>query len=175
MSAALAHVNALDKRGFIALLGPLYEHSPWAAERAIEAKPFASIDALAAALRTAVDRASDAERLQLIRAHPELAGEKLRAKALTSSSMSEQASIGLDGLDAQEIARWTALNAAYRERFGFPFIICVRLHAKDEILAALQKRLGRSDEEEKAEAIRQIHDIARLRLNDVLARLGGAP
>jgi 2-oxo-4-hydroxy-4-carboxy-5-ureidoimidazoline decarboxylase len=168
---AIEHISALDKAGLIALLGPLYEHSPWAAERAFATAPFDDVESVGASLRAAVDVASEAEKLQLIRAHPELAGEKLRAKALTESSMSEQASRGLDQLGEEELQRWTALNAAYRERFGFPFVICVRLHSKDEIVAAMERRLKRTEAEERAEAIAQIHDIARLRLEDLATRL----
>jgi 2-oxo-4-hydroxy-4-carboxy-5-ureidoimidazoline decarboxylase len=168
---AIEHIRALDKAGFIALLGPLYEHSPWAAERAFAVGSFDDVEAVGASLRAAVDMASEDERLQLIRAHPELAGEKLRAKALTESSLSEQASRGLDQLGEEELQRWTALNAAYRDKFGFPFVICVRLHSKDEIVAAMERRLRRTAQEERAEAIRQIHDIARLRVQDIAARL----
>lgn len=171
MGGAIEHINALDKAGFVALLGSLYEHSPWAAERAFAVRPFDDVGAVGASLRAAVDMASDADRLQLIRAHPELASEKLRAKALTESSMSEQASRGLDKLDDAELQRWTALNATYRETFGFPFVICVRLHSKDEIVAAMERRLKRTEAEERAEAIRQINDIARLRLEDLAAKL----
>jgi 2-oxo-4-hydroxy-4-carboxy-5-ureidoimidazoline decarboxylase len=171
MGSAIEHIRALDKEGFVALLGPLYEHSPWAAERAFAVGPFDDVEAVGASLRAAVDMASEAEKLQLIRAHPELAGEKLRAKALTESSMSEQASRGLDQLGQDELQRWTALNVAYREAFGFPFVICVRLHSKDEIVAAMERRLRRTEGGERAEAIRQIHDIARLRLADLTARL----
>jgi 2-oxo-4-hydroxy-4-carboxy-5-ureidoimidazoline decarboxylase len=169
--SAIAHINALNKAEFVALLGSLYEHSPWAAEKAFAVRPFDDADALGASLRAAVDMASEAEKLQLIRAHPELAGEKLRARALTTSSLSEQASIGLDQLGREELERWTPLNAAYREAFGFPFIICVRLHSKGEIVAAMERRLKRSESEERAEAIAQIHDIARLRLQDLIAKL----
>jgi 2-oxo-4-hydroxy-4-carboxy-5-ureidoimidazoline decarboxylase len=168
---AIDHINALDEAGFVSLLGPLYEHSPWAAERAFAVGLFDDVEAVGASLRAAVDLAGDEEKLQLIRAHPELAGEKLRAKALTESSMSEQASRGLDQLGEEELQRWTALNTAYRKRFGFPFVICVRLHSRREIVAAMERRLKRTEPEERAEAIRQIHDIARLRLEDLAAKV----
>ncbi|HEV7692753.1 MAG TPA: 2-oxo-4-hydroxy-4-carboxy-5-ureidoimidazoline decarboxylase [Hyphomonadaceae bacterium] len=171
MGRAIEHIRALDKAGFVDLLGPLYEHSPWAAERAFAVGPFDDVEAVGASLRAAVDMASEAEKLQLIRAHPVLAGEKLRAKALTHSSMSEQASRGLDHLGEDELQRWAALNAAYREKFGFPFVICVRLHSKDEIVSAMERRLNRTEAEERTEAVRQIHDIARLRLEDLAAKL----
>lgn len=164
-------IDALDRDSFVALLGPLYEHSPWAAEGAFEMRPFRYAGDLLAALRGVVDRAGDERRLALIRAHPELAGEKLRARELTASSMAEQGSLGLDKLAAEEIAEWTRLNAAYRARFGFPFVICVRLHSKAEIVAAMNRRLASAPDVEAAEAIKQIHDIARLRLDDLLGRV----
>lgn len=168
---ALEKINALDRASFVALLGGLYEHSPWAAERAFAQAPFGNPAALVSALAAAVNQATGSERLALIRAHPELAGEKLRAKTLTDSSMSEQTSIGLDRLSSDEIAEWTRFNAAYRERFGFPFIICVRLHTKPQILAAMQARISNDEATEIRAAIAQIHDIAHLRLTDLLARL----
>lgn len=164
-------INALRHGDFLDMFGPLYEHSPWAAELAEAARPYRYEADLLVALRRAVDRADSARKLDLIRAHPELGGEKLRARALTASSMAEQGSVGLDKLADVELTEWAALNAAYRERFGFPFVICVRLHSKDEIVAAMRRRLNGEAAEEQAEAIRQIHDIARLRLNDVMVRL----
>ncbi len=172
-AAAIARINGLSREDFVALLGPLYEHSAWAAELAFDQRPFGYEADLLAALRRAVDRAGEAQQLALIRAHPELAGEKLRLRALTPSSLAEQGSIGLDTLAAEDVAAWTELNAAYRERFGFPFVICVRLHAKDQIVAAMKRRLENRREVEQAEAIKQIHDIARLRLVDLLERMAG--
>jgi len=171
VSKALALINVLDKEGFIALLGPLYEHSPWAAALAFGRRPFASHAALSAAMREAVDGASAADQLALIRAHPELAGEKLRRRELTAASTGEQESLGLDQLDEADLREWALLNAHYRRRFGFPFVICVRLHSREQILAAIRSRLDVNPEAEAGEAIRQIHDIARLRLNDLIARL----
>ncbi len=170
-NTAIAKINTLDRSAFVELLGGLYEHSPWAADKAFAGKPFTNETELAGALAAAVDAAPEAERVALVRAHPELAGEKLGARALTDSSMAEQAGIGLDRLSPAEIADWRRLNAAYSERFGFPFVICVRLHAKAEILAALHLRIQRTPDEEITEAVTQIHDIARLRLVDLLAKL----
>lgn len=169
--SALQHINRLDRDGFVKLLGPLYEHSPWAAERTFPKAPFTSIEALKATLAAVVDAASDEQRMDLIRAHPELAGDKLRAKALTTDSMSEQASAGLDRLNDREIESWTKLNTQYREIYGFPFIICVRLNTKQAIFTALMRRLDSTPEAEREEAMRQIHLIAGLRLADVIARL----
>jgi len=171
LSAAIARINALGHAAFIELLGSLYEHSPRVAEAAFPMRPFAGDAALRDAMRAVVDAAGEKTQLALIRAHPELAGEKLRARALTASSMAEQGSVGLDQLAAAELTEWSALNAAYRERFGFPFVICVRLHSWDQIVTAMKRRLAGDMAGEDAEAIRQTHDIARLRLEDLLARL----
>jgi|GEM_PF-22972 OHCU decarboxylase len=168
---AIERINALGRAAFVELLGTLYEHSLWVAERAFELRPFADEAALRDAMRAVVDAAGAKAQLKLIQAHPELAGEKLRARALTASSLVEQGSIGLDRLAETELAAWAALNAAYRERFGFPFVICVRLHSKDEIVAAMKRRLGGDVAAEDAEAIRQIHDVARLRLSDLIQRM----
>ena len=170
-SKAIARINALNRAEFVALLGALYEHSPWTADKAFEQRPFADGEALGAALRLTVDHASDSQRLQLIRAHPVLAGDRVAARALTASSMSEQASVGLDRLTDDESAMWAKLNAAYQAEFGFPFIICVTLHTKADILAALNRRLSSTRQQELREAITQIHDIARLRLKQILDRL----
>jgi len=173
--AAIAKINALDRSAFVELLGALYEHSPWVAYRTFADAPFADERELVNSLMARVNTASEAERIALVRAHPELAGEKLRTRALTDSSMSEQASVGLNRLDPAEIAEWRGLNAAYRERLGFPFVICVRLHTKSEILTALRRRLAGPRDKEITEAISQIHDIARLRLAELLARLEEQP
>jgi len=109
------------------------------------------------------------EQLALIRAHPELAGKAAIDRTLTEASAAEQASAGLDRLTPQEYDRFHALNAAYRERFGFPFIICVRLTDKAGILAAMERRLGHTREEEIATALGQIGEIVRLRLQDMAA------
>ncbi|PZQ60394.1 MAG: 2-oxo-4-hydroxy-4-carboxy-5-ureidoimidazoline decarboxylase [Sphingomonas taxi] len=140
--------------------GPaLFEHSPWVEARA-DARP--SSGDRHADLMAVVRDATDAERLALIRAHPELA-EKVQ---LTDASAAEQASAGLDRLGPEEYARFHALNATYRERFGFPFIICVRLADKAGILAAMEARLANTREREIDAAVDEIGKIVRLRLED---------
>lgn len=141
----------------------LFEHSPWVEERA-DARP--SSGDRHADLMAVVRAASPEEQLALIRAHPELAGKAAIDKALTEASAAEQASAGLDRLTPEEFDRFHALNAAYRDKFGFPFIICVRLTDKAGILAAMQTRLGNTREAEIATAIEQIGAIVRLRLED---------
>jgi 2-oxo-4-hydroxy-4-carboxy-5-ureidoimidazoline decarboxylase len=140
----------------------LFEHSPWVEERA-DARP--SSGDRHADLMAVVRAAAPEEQLALIRAHPELAGKA--AVALTEASAAEQASAGLDRLTQAEYDRFHALNAAYRDKFGFPFIICVRLTDKAGILAAMESRLANDRDTEIATAIGQIGEIVRLRLKDM--------
>jgi 2-oxo-4-hydroxy-4-carboxy-5-ureidoimidazoline decarboxylase len=139
----------------------LFEHSPWVEARA-DARP--SSGDRHADLMAVVRDASPEEQLALIRAHPELAGKA--AVALTEASAAEQASAGLDRLTQAEFDRFHALNAAYREKFGFPFIICVRLTDKAGILAAMERRLTNDRDSEIATALDEIGRIVRLRLGD---------
>lgn len=141
----------------------LFEHSPWVEARA-DAAP--SSGNRHADLMAVVHAATPVEQLALIRAHPELAGKAAIDRTLTVASSAEQASAGLDRLSEAEFARFHELNAAYRERFGFPFIICVRLTDKAGILAAMAQRLGNDRATEIATALAQIGEIVRLRLED---------
>ena len=163
MSAAdtLAEANALSEADFVARFGELFEHSPWVVERAAQMRPFADLHF---GLMDAVLAASEAEQLALIRAHPELAGRAAIDRTLTDASAAEQASAGLDRLTAEEFARFHNFNAAYRERFGFPVIICVRLTDKAGILAAMEARLAHDGPTERAAALAEIGKIVRLRL-----------
>lgn len=142
----------------------LFEHSPWVEERA-DARP--SSGDRHADLMAVVQEAEIADQLALIRAHPELAGKAAVNCALTQASASEQASAGLDRLTPEEFDEFHALNAAYRARFDFPFIICVRLTDKAGILAAMRARLKNDREQEIATALAQIGEIVRLRLKDL--------
>lgn len=144
-------------------MSALFEHSPWVEARA-DARPSSGdrhVDLMAV-----VHDATPDEQLALIRAHPELAGKAAIDRTLTDASAAEQASAGLDRLMPQEYERFHALNAAYRARFNFPFIICVRLTDKAGILAAMEQRLDHDRDEEVATAIAQIGEIVRLRLKD---------
>jgi 2-oxo-4-hydroxy-4-carboxy-5-ureidoimidazoline decarboxylase len=160
----LDEVNALDDAAFTARYGALFEHSPWVVERANTLRPFADVHG---GLMRAVHGATLNEQLALIRAHPELAGKAAIDRTLTDASTSEQASAGLDRLTPEEFERFHALNAAYRERFDFPFIICVRLTDKAGILAAMERRLRNDRQEEIATALTQIGEIVRLRMEDL--------
>jgi OHCU decarboxylase len=154
----------------LADLGGLFEHSPWVVETAWRRAPFATVDELHAALVAAVHEAPRERQLELIRAHPELAGREAEAGTLTRESSHEQASAGLDRLTADELDACRGLNRSYRERFGFPLIVCVREHTKDSILAWGAARLEHSREQEIEIALGEIAKIARLRLADLLSR-----
>ena len=169
MTPSLEALNRFGRDEFRRLLGEVFEHSPWVAERAFDTRPFASVEALHAAMVAAVRRASREEQLALIRAHPDLAGKAARASAMSATSVAEQSSAGLDRLTDEEYARFERLNDAYREKFGFPFIIAVRRHDKRAILAAFEARLRNGLDDEVRAALAQIAEIARLRL-DALAK-----
>jgi OHCU decarboxylase len=162
------HLVGLDAlQAFVARYGAIFEGSPWVAEAAFAEGPFTGVDDLHAALVAAVRAAPGERRLELIRAHPELAGREAQAGELTAASAGEQASAGLQSLTVEEAERWRALNAAYRERFGFPLVVCVREHTKASILAWGQERLGHEPEEEVEIALAEIAKIARLRLEEL--------
>jgi OHCU decarboxylase len=150
-------------------LGGLFEHSPWVAEEAWRRGPFDSVAELHAALEAAMREAPRERQLDLIRAHPELAGREAKEGTLTRESSHEQSSAGLDRLTPDELEALKRLNRDYRERFGFPMIVCVREHTKDSILAWGTDRLEHTREQEIDIALGEITKIARLRLADVLA------
>lgn len=168
MAVTLEQLNTGDAARFVAALGHLFEHSPWVAAEAWADRPFRDGDHLHAALLARMRAAGRARQLALIRAHPDLAGRLAREHRLTAASTREQASAGLDRLSAAELAEFVRLNAAYTERFGFPFVICARLNAKDAIVAAMRRRLGHDPAVEFDAALDEIGRIARLRLRDVL-------
>ncbi len=162
------HLNALDRAAFLALAGPIFEHSPWVAERAWAAQPFDSIEGLHRAMMQVVAHASADEKLTLLRAHPDLAGKAARAGTLTADSTREQASAGLDRLSDAEYIRFERLNRAYREKFGFPFIVAVRRHTKETILAAYEQRLANDRDTEIDAALAEVGLIAQFRLQTLL-------
>lgn len=165
----LATLNGLGQRDFVQLVGPVFEHSPWIAELAWPRKPFTSIEQLHSVLCEIVEHAGEAKQLALIRAHPDLVGRAALAGTLTRESTGEQASAGLQALSRDEIALFQKQNAAYQERFGFPFIICVRLNKKEAILTGFERRLKNSAAQEIKTALEEIYKIAELRLHDFIA------
>jgi OHCU decarboxylase len=172
MSSSLAGLNTCDRAAFVAALGHLFEHSPWVADETFDRRPFRDAEHLHAELCETLARADPARQLALIRAHPDLAGRLAQAGQLTAESTKEQASAGLDRLAAEEMAEFQRLNAAYLARFGFPFVICARLNAKEAILAAMRTRIHHAPAEEHQTALAEIEKIARLRL---LAALAATP
>lgn len=153
-------LNACDRASFVAALGSIFEDSPWVAERAFDQRPFAAVGDLHAAMASVVDAASPEEQLALLRAHPDL-GARAR---MSEASAGEQASAGLDRLTPDQFERLQRLNGAYRRKFDYPFLFAVKGSTTAQILAALEARLSRSPEEERAEALRQVYRIAQFRL-----------
>jgi len=164
-----AHINAMDRAAFVRTFGGVFENSPWVAEQAWMARPFADVSALHAAMCKAVRSAPQTRQLELLRAHPDLAGRAARAGRMSVSSITEQASAGLDRLTDDEYERFARLNAAYTATFGFPFIIAVRRHDKAAILGAFERRLQHSKDVEIATALDQVFEITRLRLDALVA------
>lgn len=171
MHTNLAALNAADRDAFVAAVGHAFERSPWIAAEAWERRPFATIDDLHREMAVTMWDAPASRKLALIDAHPDLAGKAAIAGDLTADSANEQASAGMDRLSPEEFAAFTRLNAAYRDRFGFPFIICVREHSKGSILAAFEARLAHDRDAEVEAALAEIAKIAKLRLEATI----GAP
>ena len=165
---SLSRLNTTSTSRFTAALKDVFEHSPWVAERAAAGRPFSGVgvlhDAMVAVVRSAEPALQDA----LIAAHPDLAGKAARAGGLTGASTREQVGAGLDSLTAAEYERFETLNAAYRARFGFPFIIAVGGLDKHAILSAFERRLANTPKVERAAALDEIARIARLRLDAMI-------
>ncbi len=166
----LATLNAMSADAFVAVVGPTFENSPWIAEAAAPARPFATVDTLHGTLLAQVREAPASRQLDFLRGHPELAGREAQAGTMTSESTDEQRGAGLDALSRDELAEIQQLNRAYSERHGFPFIIAVRHHTREQIFEALRARTERPTELERQTALDQIGLITRGR---IAALLGG--
>ncbi|RXZ38610.1 2-oxo-4-hydroxy-4-carboxy-5-ureidoimidazoline decarboxylase [Oxalobacteraceae bacterium CAVE-383] len=164
----LNHLNRIDASAFTALLGGIFEHSPWIAAAAAAGRPYAGLEDLHAAMRGQVEQAGQAAQLKLIRAHPELAGKAALRGELTAESTREQQGAGLDACSPEEFERLQALNSAYNKKFGFPFIVAVRGHTRASILALMEQRLLNDSETEMQQALQQIYRIARFRLQGII-------
>lgn len=159
---------------FVARYGGIYEHSAWVAERAFErVGPDADEAAIRRAMATSVDAADDTLKLALVRAHPDLAGRAALRGELTADSTAEQRSAGIDQCTADELERFRRLNARYKDKFGFPFVMAVAGRHRREILAAFEARVENTPQDEFATALAEIHKIAALRLAE-LARANGS-
>jgi 2-oxo-4-hydroxy-4-carboxy-5-ureidoimidazoline decarboxylase len=164
----LSLLNQLPFDAFVAVLGGIFEHSPWVAERTAALRPFHSVAELAAVMAGEVEKAGYGAQMTLIRAHPELAGKAAIRGELTTESTSEQAGAGLDQCSPEEFARLTELNRAYHSKFGFPFILAVRGYDRAGIIREFERRLQLGVEEERRECLEQIYRIGRLRLEALL-------
>ena len=164
----LVQINALSHAAFVAALGPLFEGSPWIADSTWTARPFGGIDQLHQALCATMYAAPIERQVALIQAHPDLAGKAAIAGELTAESAREQSSAGLSRLVPEQFATFTRLNQAYREKFGFPFVICAREHSATSILNHFATRLEHPRAQEIATALGEIAKIARLRLLDAV-------
>ncbi len=164
----LSDLNRSDLAGFIDVCGPVFENSTWIAERTWPRRPFPSIEELHRELVATMNAATEKERLDLIAAHPDLVGRMAREGTLSPQSSHEQEAAGLTAPSAREIARFEAYNRDYRQKFGFPFVICARENKKEVILAAFPERLAHSRDQEVAAALAEIAKIARLRLRDAV-------
>ncbi|MBK9114256.1 MAG: 2-oxo-4-hydroxy-4-carboxy-5-ureidoimidazoline decarboxylase [Betaproteobacteria bacterium] len=158
----------MDETAFVAALGGVFERSPWIAQRAFAARPFADVAALHAAMVAVVDAASAAEQLALLRAHPELAGRAAVRGELTADSTKEQSGAGLTQCSPEEFAQLSALNHRYHEKFGFPFILAVRGHDRAGILREFARRVEHDRAAEFVECLAQVAKIARFRLDALI-------
>ena len=174
MSLTIDQLNAAAPTTAVALLDGIYEHSPWIAERALTERPFRSLPHLKHALVKALAGSSTDEQIGLIRAHPELAGKAMVSKTLTAESTNEQNKAGLTDCTPEEFAKIQQLNAEYNAKFGFPFILAVRGPRgtglpKREIIETFERRVHHHPSFELGEALRNIHRIAEIRLDDKFA------
>jgi 2-oxo-4-hydroxy-4-carboxy-5-ureidoimidazoline decarboxylase len=164
-TSTIEALDAASPERFVALVGPTYEATPEVAEAVAGGRPFGSVDALHAAMTAVVDGFDDDQVLALLRAHPELGSRR----PMAAHSVDEQRGAGLDRLAAATADELAAANAAYRERFGFPFIIAVRGRTSAEVLAELRRRLAADPADERRTAVAEVHRIARLRLDALVA------
>ncbi len=158
----LEEINQYDDERFVDGLGGIYEHSPWVAERTRSKRPFNSVEELHSAMKTVVQNASREQKLELLRAHPDLGDQT----GITDASKAEQSSAGLDQLTPEMYEAFQQLNDRYREKFGFPFIMAVKNESPDAIQEAMKQRVEHSKSEEFETALAEVHKIARLRLEN---------
>ena len=176
LTAAASHPDTLGHEDFIRRLGAAVEHAPWVAQRAWHRKPFGDVAGLARAMEAEILAASRAEQLRLLNGHPELAGREAAAGEMTPESTGEQGRLGLLSLTQEQLQGLRALNLAYRERFGFPLIIALRLHPNlDSVFAAAQQRLAQDPATEWPTALQQVCQVMRGRLEHLLTAPAPSP
>jgi len=166
--ADMATINGLDRLAFVQKFGGIFENSPWVAEQASDKRPFANVDAMHAAMVEVAKFAPAPRQLALLQSHPDLAGKEAQTGGMTASSVTEQASAGLNALSKDEMTQISDLNAAYKRKFGFPFIIAVRMHTKEGILFDFHHRLQNDTVTEYANDLQNVYAITRLRLAKLL-------
>jgi 2-oxo-4-hydroxy-4-carboxy-5-ureidoimidazoline decarboxylase len=170
----LAELNSLEEDEFVALLGAVFEHSPWVASRASSERPFASLEHLHGAMMRIVGQATREEQLALIKEHPELAGREAAAGALTADSSGEQGRLGFTSLSRNELEEIAGLNRGYRQKFGFPCIVALRLHQnRESVMSEMRRRLGSDPATELSTALEQIGHITRGRLAKIFEESNG--
>lgn len=164
----MAGINGMDRAAFVEKFGGIFEKSPWVAEQAWDKRPFSNVDAMHAAMVEVAKFAPAPRQLALLQSHPDLAGKEAQAGAMTASSVTEQASAGLNALSKDEMTQISDLNAAYKRKFGFPFIIAVRMHTKEGIFFEFRRRLQNDTATEYANDLQNVSAITRLRLAKLL-------
>jgi len=164
MSYSIAQINSMSQDEFVAALGAVFEETPAIARSTWEKRPFADVTALYQQMVNAVKTMSKPEQLALIRVHPDL-GSKVK---MAEASVQEQSGVGLDRLTASQYEYFEKLNAAYKAKFGFPFIVAVKNHTKDSIFTAFEQRLENSVDQEFDKAIAEIYQIAQFRLSAIV-------
>jgi 2-oxo-4-hydroxy-4-carboxy-5-ureidoimidazoline decarboxylase len=161
----LADLNPMTPAEFTTTLGAIYEHAAWVAAGAASARPFATVSDLHASMAEIVDAAPHEKQFALVAGHPDLGGKLARAGQLEAASAVEQAGLGLDRLSNEEFEAFDSMNAAYRTKFGFPFVIAVKRHTRASVLEAFKNRLQNDAETELTAALAEVHMIARFRLD----------
>ena len=171
---SLEQLNACAPEFLCAALADIWEHAPWVARGVVHRRPFAPVEALHTAMVAVVAGQDEPVRVAFYAGHPELAGEDARRGTMTDASVAEQGTLSLARLDAREAERWNALNRAYRARFGFPFILCIRRHTRESALEAFERRLQHHRATELATALEEIADITRMRLDRLVSQAAHA-
>ena len=166
--SSLEYLNTCTPEAFCAALADIWEHAPWVAQGVVGQRPFATADALHTAMVDVVAALDEPARVAFYAGHPELAGDDARRGTMTDASVAEQDTLALAQLGGDEAARWNALNQAYRARFGFPFILCIRRHTRASALQAFAQRLQHDRSTELATTLGEIAAITRLRLDHLL-------
>ncbi|MFP4330857.1 MAG: 2-oxo-4-hydroxy-4-carboxy-5-ureidoimidazoline decarboxylase [Alkalispirochaetaceae bacterium] len=169
-AVTLEELNRMELAEGVERFGGFFENSPWVVETALRRRPFSSLEEFHQACMEAIREAGEQAKVELIRAHPDLVGRLAQEGRLGLESAAEQASAGLDNLSREEVAYFDRYNAAYRERFGFPFVICARKNRKEAILEAFPNRLAQDREAEIETALGEIGEIAWLRMTDLISR-----